>query len=568
METFFIYLIKSIICLTVFLGIYIVFLRQTTFILFNRIYLLFGLLASLVIPAFKYTYDVMVNIDLTNNIVSENIQPIAAATPSGINWWQIVLLVYITGIVILFIRNISAYIKVTRLIRTGSIFNDPNGVKLVYNEGIKSPFSVVNYILLSTKDLSYTEKELIIKHEITHVKQKHWIDLICSQCMLMLQWFNPFVWLYISYLKENHEFLADKAVLDGGASPAVYQAVLINRQFGGPVFSFANSFNYSKPLTRLIMMKKTKSSPIRKAAILILIPMFGLFVWATAQPNYVVETKNVAGNAAPDSSKTIVSTSTAYITQEGDNAPFLQLGESLILEDGKQPLVIIDGKEYPWVNVSSIDPKYIESVSVLKDKTATEKYGDKAKNGVIEITLKEGYDHNALKKEKRTITYHATMKMDDSNSEDSAIVVYRSHPDGTVVTTTNAQDISSDLNGEVKIIKINSDKAEDIKGFINIMRNDNDTAKVKVTTKVFKVDDGNNDGKKGPVNIKVETIDTRGGGEPPIVIIDGKEVSFEEMNSLDTNKIESITVLKDKTSTEKYGDKAKNGVIVVETKKK
>ena len=567
METFFIYLIKSIICLTVFLGIYIVFLRQTTFILFNRIYLLFGLLASLVIPAFKYTYDVMVNIDLTNNIVSENIQPIAAATPSGINWWQIVLLVYITGIVILFIRNISAYIKVTRLIRTGSIFNDPNGVKLVYNEGIKSPFSVVNYILLSTKDLSYTEKELIIKHEITHVKQKHWIDLICSQCMLMLQWFNPFVWLYISYLKENHEFLADKAVLDGGASPAVYQAVLINRQFGGPVFSFANSFNYSKPLTRLIMMKKTKSSPIRKAAILILIPMFGLFVWATAQPNYVVETKNVAGNAAPDSSKTIVSTSTAYITQEGDNAPFLQLGESLILEDGKQPLVIIDGKEYPWVNVSSIDPKYIESVSVLKDKTATEKYGDKAKNGVIEITLKEGYDHNALKKEKRTITYHATMKMDDSNSEDSAIVVYRSHPDGTVVTTTNAQDISSDLNGEVKIIKINSDKAEDIKGFINIMRNDNDTAKVKVTTKVFKVDDGNNDGKKGPVNIKVETIDTRGGGEPPIVIIDGKEVSFEEMNSLDTNKIESITVLKDKTSTEKYGDKAKNGVIVIETKK-
>jgi hypothetical protein len=510
----------------------------------------------------------MVNIDLTNNIVAESIPPITAATSSGIDWWQIVLLIYIIGVAILFIRNISAYIKVARLIRTGSIHNDPNGVKLVYNEGIKSPFSVLNYVLLSTKELSYTEKELIIKHEITHVKQKHWIDLICSQCMLMLQWFNPFVWLYISYLKENHEFLADKAVLDGGASPAVYQAVLINRQFGGPVFSFANSFNYSKPLTRLIMMKKTKSSPIRKAAILILIPMFGLFVWATAQPNYVAEPKSLTANNGTDSGKTIVSTSMAYITQEGDGEPYLQLGESLVLEDGKKPLVIIDGKEYPWVNVSNIDPEYIERISVLKDKTATDKYGNKGKNGVIEITLKEGYDYSALKKEKRTITYHTTMKMDDRDSDDSAIVVYRNQ-DGTTVITTNAQDMNSAPNKDVKVIGIkgnSTSSAENIESIIKLNTDNGDSSKVKVTTKLFKVDDGTGDGKSGPVNIKVETLDTRG-GEPPVVVIDGKETSFDELNSLDANKIESITILKDKTATEQYGDKAKNGIIKVETKK-
>jgi hypothetical protein len=38
--------------------------------------------------------------------------------------------------------------------------------------------------------------------------------------------------------------------------------------------------------------------------------------------------------------------------------------------------------------VDKLDPATIEKVDVLKDKTATEKYGDKGKKGVIEITLK------------------------------------------------------------------------------------------------------------------------------------------------------------------------------------
>ena len=37
-----------------------------------------------------------------------------------------------------------------------------------------------------------------------------------------------------------------------------------------------------------------------------------------------------------------------------------------------------------------INPNDIESITVLKDKSATEVYGDKGKNGVIIITLKKG----------------------------------------------------------------------------------------------------------------------------------------------------------------------------------
>ncbi|RYE16439.1 MAG: TonB family protein, partial [Sphingobacteriaceae bacterium] len=53
------------------------------------------------------------------------------------------------------------------------------------------------------------------------------------------------------------------------------------------------------------------------------------------------------------------------------------------------PVYVIDGKEVDKVMLQIINPNDIESISVLKDKSATVKYGDKGKNGVVEITTKK-----------------------------------------------------------------------------------------------------------------------------------------------------------------------------------
>jgi hypothetical protein len=53
-----------------------------------------------------------------------------------------------------------------------------------------------------------------------------------------------------------------------------------------------------------------------------------------------------------------------------------------------ESLYIVDGKERPSSEVKSIPPAHIESINVLKGESAVKKYGDKGKNGVIEITLK------------------------------------------------------------------------------------------------------------------------------------------------------------------------------------
>jgi TonB-dependent SusC/RagA subfamily outer membrane receptor len=49
---------------------------------------------------------------------------------------------------------------------------------------------------------------------------------------------------------------------------------------------------------------------------------------------------------------------------------------------------VLDGKVITAVEMKKIDPNTIESINVLKDKAAVDKYGVKGKNGVVEITSK------------------------------------------------------------------------------------------------------------------------------------------------------------------------------------
>lgn len=52
---------------------------------------------------------------------------------------------------------------------------------------------------------------------------------------------------------------------------------------------------------------------------------------------------------------------------------------------------------------------------------------------------------------------------------------------------------------------------------------------------------------------------------PPLIILDGKEISEKDVKKINANSISSMTVLKGQTAIELYGEKAKNGAILIET---
>lgn len=513
MEEFIIYILKSGLCLGLFLVIYTLFLRPATFFKFNRAFLITGILASFIIPAIHYTYDVMIPMVTAGPVISEINNNVALEQGNSVNIWGICFLIYIVGITILAIRNLVSYVKLNRLIKAG-VKSDSGYFKIVENIDIKSPFTILNYILINTKSLSNIEKDLILKHEITHIDQKHWIDLFCSECVLLLQWFNPFTWIYVKLLKENHEFLADKAVIDSGTSPAVYQAVLINQRFQGQVFSFSNSFNYGKSLNRLAMMKRTKSSPWKRIAALLILPVFGFFIWASAEPNYIVqeslpvtvsqkfdpekiqektESVTIKFNFSTKKDTIIPATngSIVYITKAGkqENAndedaqdndtthkPVIRVlsvrsinkgaASGNVLVNDAKPLVFIDGQKSDLEKMKGLNTNEIDNINVLKDAAAIKLYGEEAKNGVILINTKQA-----------------------KNSAGSATAVKEN----------------------VQVLDLNSGKQ--------------------------------------------------------LVILDGKEVSPEAIKLISPDKIESISVLKGKSSVEMYGDKGKYGVIIITSKK-
>lgn len=472
MKEIIIYIGQSSICIGIFYLTYRIFLRSMTFFRFNRAFLLVGLIASFIIPAIRFSYEVVIPITTTN---ATEVSTQTSAESSEINIWTLFSIIYLGGISILLLRNLVSYRKVSKLLKSGELTENKQH-KIIDSPQIKSPFTVLNCIAINTINMTNIEKEVILKHEITHISQKHWIDLLCSECALLLQWFNPLMWLYVSSQKENHEFLADKAVIDAGISPAIYQATLINQRFQGPVFSFSNSFNYPNQLNRLIMIKKTKTSPWRRVATLTLIPSFGLFFWASATPHYTF--RSVEENYINQTADTKQDSVTVIrVTQKADSSRQVieySLNSPTKNVDANKALYIINTKESSPEGMKGLDPANIESVSVLKDKSATELYGEKGKNGVIIITTKKGE------------------------------------------TTTGSKNLNN-----ISVIASNKDE--------------NNATHIKASN--------------------------------PLVIVDGIVESNELLKSIDPAKIEQMEIFKDEKAIALFGEKAKEGAIVITLKK-
>jgi TonB family protein len=377
--------------------------------------------------------------------------------------------------------------------------------------------------------------------------------------------------MYVRFIRQNHEYLADEVALQRTSDPAVYKATLLNQIVGVPVISLSNSFNYSINKKRFTMMKNIISSPYRKMKILFILPVFAIVLFAFAEPEYRYKTvtepadiktllpdlqikevkgiikekggKQLQGAAVvikgttkgtttdsdgsfklgdvPEDGSLIVSyvgfktkvvkpvfTSEMTIQMERDTVTLGVVGmpppppppppPAGTLNNGNTgipppppppppgagikvgldgisppPMVIVNGLVSD-LKIEQIDPNTIESINVIKGESAKVLYGEKGKNGVLEIMLKPGASTLDLNKP-ITVTGYKT-------------------------------------EGDYRNYK---DKIQ-----------------------------GN-----------------------PIFVIDGVVSDRRSVDALSPQDVESINVIKDVRATDKYGDKAKEGAIEITTKK-
>ena len=87
----------------------------------------------------------------------------------------------------------------------------------------------------------------------------------------------------------------------------------------------------------------------------------------------------------------------------GEEEPKITIRGASSWNNNEDPLVLVDGIERP---MSSVDISSVQSISVLKDASATAVYGVKGANGVILVTTKRGTEGSA----KIDVGFNATLK--------------------------------------------------------------------------------------------------------------------------------------------------------------
>ncbi|MEA5006715.1 MAG: M56 family metallopeptidase [Rikenellaceae bacterium] len=120
-----------------------------------------------------------------------------------------------------------------------------------------------------------------------------------------------------------------------------------------------------------------------------------------------------------------------------------------------QPIIIVDGKEVNAKLMKAIDTKAIESVSVLKDKSAIALYGEKGKNGVIVITLKDPDSGNLDEENNKHKTTIRIRGIADLPEEDQPTYVVN----GKITGPKDANAINPDQIKSISILK--GDKAKE-----------------------------------------------------------------------------------------------------------
>ncbi len=132
------------------------------------------------------------------------------------------------------------------------------------------PFSFAGRIFLNP--LLYTDEELneIITHEWVHCRQIHSLDILFAELIVCLCWLNPAAWLLRNAIRQNLEYYTDRSVLRTGLDRKHYQYSLL--RVSGNTYQIVNHFHINHFKKRIIMMNKKNSSRFMAVKYLLVVP--------------------------------------------------------------------------------------------------------------------------------------------------------------------------------------------------------------------------------------------------------------------------------------------------------
>jgi TonB family protein len=131
-----------------------------------------------------------------------------------------------------------------------------NGMYVIPMRGDQTPFSFFRLVFIPERLFGDRMLDQVLLHERAHVVKLHSMDLVFIELLSIFFWFHPVIWYLRREIKMQHEFEADRYVLEHDVDKAFYQQLLINYSFRTYCHPVTNPFNFSPLKKRVMMMNK------------------------------------------------------------------------------------------------------------------------------------------------------------------------------------------------------------------------------------------------------------------------------------------------------------------------
>ncbi|MEO0573460.1 MAG: M56 family metallopeptidase [Bacteroidota bacterium] len=584
MEVFGIYLLKTSTILFVFWTIYVFFLQRETTFAENRIFLLLGALTAVLLPFLKIRKTILVELlpNTTSNVLAnENLMDMSSGP---LDWPSILFWTYLLGGLVFAFRFGLQLYSIKRLTKNAHIWKEEDLMHVETKNKI-APFSFFKSLFYHPKQFGDSQLHAILQHEKAHARQWHSADIIFSELLKILLWFNPLIWVYQRTIRQNLEFLADAQAV-GDFNKKSYQYLMVNQVIGQEM-PITNSFYNSLIKKRIVMLNKSQSKRMNALKSLFVIPLLAIFLVSfgtekvyqfKTNSNALVEdykvevviNKNTSDEElfkiktdlakdGIDFSYTTVRNKDKEITDislqvsgEGENgASFKNSHNTSNSEHGISPVVVFIDLENNLVSIGT-KGAYKPTVTKIKRGEGTVWISSSSDDQVnVWNALDEIGEHEDIVitkgKGKGKIFINGEEIDKDEMHEHNTTIFIEKDVDGSDNSFSfySSSDADKAHKKQVKIAKKKSKKGKSVM----VIKDSDDDSDIEVINK----DEG------------FFFIDTD--GKEPLYIIDGKESSKKEVKKLSPKKIASMNILKGQAALDKYGPKAKNGVVEITLKK-
>ena len=553
MNPIIVYLLKVNIAIALFYMFYKLFFAGDTFWKTRRFYLTFSILLSFIYPSFSIISWLEQSVPMQQLITNYTVLQEVTITPEqdhSLKLTSILYMIYASIAGILLVRLCVQLISIWKINKSGTK-HWVQGTEIIALQRNIAPFSFFGKIYMNPSLHNEIQTKEILAHELTHVRQLHSLDVVLSEVLTILCWFNPASWLLKQEIRQNLEYLADNKVIESGFDTKSYQYHLLQLSYQTPDLNLTNKFNISPLKKRITMMNQQKTSKAGIIKYLLIVPLgLALIVSSNAETlissaQKTFQDKTTAINVQDEPQLT-----TDKTTKKLDE--IVVVGYAVAHEKLKEP-ASPPSPPPPPEQTLGVDIKAQETISSPPVTIQQPSDDDDVTFTVVEkMPQYPGGDRELFKYLSQNIRY--PVEAQKAGIQGRVICQFIVEKDGAISNVRVVRSVDPNLDAEAVRV---------INAMPNWQPGEQRGKKVSVEYTL-------------PINFRLDNSPSKGKSDsksPSIIIIDGEIKSAEFMSHLKKEDIEKVEVLKGDSEEKKnelinkYGDQAANGVIMITTKK-